>query len=324
MMMIRRMLIIFGLWIGTGLACYVPIGITEPLTKYANEFTRVDSVRINPQESGGGTFIAVVDYYARAPAGKKPPRIECTLYSPAGHQSIGEIYPPGGDDYLVQSDTISFVANDPGLYEVECVGLGNQGGSGTGKFKILKPTSTPTLTQTATKTATVTKTMTSTPVVTTTPTNTDTQAILPVKGKILFDKNGIQSSRAVGGKLDDVTKWCVPEVTIAADRTISGLCEYKGQTFVEKAYVTATVTGMVDPSGNVSFSYDVSEIGDPNGAWRVSFEGKGTFTPNNKQATGTAVFTYACNSGAENLLWCFGYTSESADGTIPWRFEAFQ
>ena len=86
------------------------------------------------------------------------------------------------------------------------------------------------------------------------------------------------------------------------------------------------VIGQVDPSGKVSFTYEVSEIGNPNGTWRVDYSGSGTLTPDGK-AAGTADFAYTCNSGSENLFWCrvfrIGFANSDAfSGTIPWTLEA--
>ena len=87
------------------------------------------------------------------------------------------------------------------------------------------------------------------------------------------------------------------------------------------------VIGQVDPSGKVTFTYEVSEIGLPNGSWRVDYSGSGTLTPDGK-ATGTADFAYTCNSGSENLFWCRivpykdSLTSDAFSGTIPWTLEA--
>lgn len=321
-MLRKRIFLIWGVWIWITLACLRIGGSPADRVPAQNKdagFTIIAAVSVNPHESDGGSFTVKVDYYAKAYKGDLVP-IDCLLFPPLEDMySVGFIHPRRSDEHLLQSGSLIFSATEPGDYYIECIGTENLD-AGVDYFKILEATSTPTPTPTATKTPTITPTPTSTSIVTLTSTNTSTLPIQPSTGKILFDKNGIQSSRAVGGKLDEVIKWCIPEVTIAPDGKISGLCEYTGQTFVEKAHVTATVSGMVDQSGNITFSYDVSEIGDPNGAWRISFEGKGAFT-SNKQAAGTAVFTYSCNSGAENLLWCFGFTSESADGTIPWRFE---
>ena len=68
----------------------------------------------------------------------------------------------------------------------------------------------------------------------------------------------------------EVTNLCVPEVTIADDGTISGECEQsdvRGH-LVTSVNFTAMVIGQVDPSGKVSFTYEVSEIGLQSGSWR--------------------------------------------------------
>jgi hypothetical protein len=148
----------------------------------------------------------------------------------------------------------------------------------------------------------------------------------PLKGRIIFDYAKAESTLVGhGGELDEVTKWCPVVVTIASDGRISGECEYKGTAFIENATVTANVTGMVDPSGNVTFSYDVTEVGvlsekgNPIGSWRISYQGHGKFTPPD-HASGSADFGYNCNSNDENRKWCFSQTSESFSGSIPWSF----
>lgn len=44
--------------------------------------------------------------------------------------------------------------------------------------------------------------------------------------------------------------------------------------------ITAQVTGTVDQAGNVTFTYEVTEIGNPNGIWRVVYQGQGKFSSN--------------------------------------------
>lgn len=155
-----------------------------------------------------------------------------------------------------------------------------------------------------------------------TPTATQLLPVSLVTGKIVFDYAQTESSRpGASGELSKITELCIPEITVEAGN-LNGQCEKLHITaFLEDESLTVQVLGQVDPSGNVTFSYDVSDIGNPNGAWRISYEGQGQFT-SATQATGMANFSYSCNSGAENLIWCWKWTSESFSGTLPWSFVA--
>ena len=150
------------------------------------------------------------------------------------------------------------------------------------------------------------------------------------RGKIIFDYARVESSMpGAASYTAEVTNLCVPEVTIADDGTISGECEQsdvRGH-LVTSVNFTAMVIGQVDPSGKVSFTYEVSEIGLQSGSWRVDYSGSGTLTQDGK-AAGTADFAYTCNSGSENLFWCRvvpykdSLLSDAFSGTIPWTLEA--
>jgi hypothetical protein len=150
------------------------------------------------------------------------------------------------------------------------------------------------------------------------------------RGKIIFDYARVESSMpGAASYTAEVTNLCVPEVTIADDGTISGECEQsdvRGH-LVTSVNFTAMVIGQVDPSGKVSFTYEVSEIGLQSGSWRVDYSGSGTLTQDGK-AAGTADFAYTCNSGSENLFWCRvvpykdSLISDAFSGTIPWTLEA--
>jgi hypothetical protein len=143
----------------------------------------------------------------------------------------------------------------------------------------------------------------------------------PVSGKIIFDYANTDSSRpGAGGELSRVTELCIPEISIRPDGNLSGQCEKLHITaLLTDESFTTQVTGVVDAAGNITFSYDVSEIGTPNGTWRINYEGQGKVT-SASEAAGAATFGYSCNSGAENLIWCWKWTSESFSGTIPWKF----
>ena len=95
------------------------------------------------------------------------------------------------------------------------------------------------------------------------------------RGKIIFDYARAESSMpGAGSYTAEVTNLCVPEVTIADDGTISGECEQsdvRGH-LVTSVNFTAMVIGQVDPSGKVSFTYEVSEIGNAKwvrGGWII-------------------------------------------------------
>lgn len=186
-------------------------------------------------------------------------------------------------------------------------------------------TDTSTTTPTHTPTRTPTLTSTPPPTITSTPTITATVWKLPqagLKGKILFDMGQAKSSRAgSGASLDEITRWCIPEVTITAGGVVSGDCHYSGTTFLVKAYVSANVIGSVGPSGNVTFAYDVNQTGDPDGFWQIRYDGTGKFV-SAVRAEGTANFSYSCSSEQENLFWCFHWTQETLSGTVPWSFVA--
>jgi hypothetical protein len=142
----------------------------------------------------------------------------------------------------------------------------------------------------------------------------------------VFDFANAQSSKGPGwgGVLAEVTEACKPEVTITALGEVSGSCERTHITarLVDESF-TVQITGMVDADRNITFTYDVSEIGTPNGSWRISYDGQGKFT-SQKEASGTASFSYSCSSGQDNLLWCNSQTYEAFSGTVAWSFVPLQ
>lgn len=166
-------------------------------------------------------------------------------------------------------------------------------------------------------------------------------ALPSLKGKITFDYAGYQSDRPSGaGELDLVTKTCIPDVTFTPTGELIGNCDFSGDTnhMTSVSIVKATVTGIANSGGNISFTYDVSETG-PNGwnlepghipsvpvwsnnyLWQVVYVCTGTFT-SATEASGVANFTYTCDSGADNLIWCGDSTKETFSGTLPWKFAA--
>jgi hypothetical protein len=101
----------------------------------------------------------------------------------------------------------------------------------------------------------------------------------------------------------------------------------------------AIVTGQAGAGqvGNFTFTYEVTSKGS-NGwdlkpgeipsvsvwsneaIWQIKYTStSGDFTSANA-ASGVADFVYTCDSGAENLIWCYKSTKESYTGTLPWSF----
>jgi hypothetical protein len=169
----------------------------------------------------------------------------------------------------------------------------------------------------------------------TAPASTATSTLLI--GRITFALGTARSDRpGASGDLDDITRWCIPEITIAADGNLTGSCEFTGQTaLLTESTVRATVTGSAVRGGDFNFSYQVQESG-PNGwktgdnpvdvhitstaaQWYVFYTGTGKFTSPTR-AEGTANFEYTCMSGASNLLWCSSSEMETFKGTVDWNF----
>ncbi len=295
------------------LACYATASYKDGAD------TKIISVSVDPP-SGSGTFTLKVSYEAfqRYLTGMLPPSVVCTYTTPdLATMPIGQTNPQVTTEnvWLPFTDTFFFNVTQsdgrtpPGVYIAGCTTTDGGSQPVTASFTVVEAQATEPPSLPATE-----------PVQPPPPANPPVQ--LPLVGKIIFDYNGYQSGRpSGGGELDWVTQWCIPRVTISTTGAVSGSCEYSGTTtHLTQASVTAQVTGSVDASGNVTFSYDVSEIGSPNGAWRISYEGNGKFT-SLTQASGTADFSYSCSSGQDNLLWCYPSTTyESFSGSVPWSF----
>ena len=325
---------VFLLWMSVViLACNMPMGLSYgSLGRPKAARTIVESVKVRPQRSNGGEFTITVDYYAKDSKAEGLLPIECT-FSVDGSLSagtvIGEIIPTKGDEFLLQSSSLTFTVTEPERYFAICYSESTMGATSEGTiFIVNEPTPTPTNTPENTKTPKPTPTVTPT---------------LPRQlkaGKILFNYAAAQSQRAgSGGELDAVTKWCVPDVTIGSDGSIKGVCEYSGNTQLIKANIRVEVEGVLSKTGAVQFTYDVTEKGS-NGwtvqdnpvdvtvtsteaVWHIQYTGEGAQTGAG-QASGEADFTYSCDSGATNLYWCASKISESFSGKIPWRFEVVQ
>jgi hypothetical protein len=302
----QQFLVILAL-IAIALSCNLPMQRTT--------WTNITSVAVTPS-SGEKVFNLEVKYQYTWYREYPNVEIYCMYTTPSGRTiPIGSITPEGLDrdrEFFSKSQTLAFTVKpkdgkiELGVYLAGCA-TEHDVNMVTTTFIVVEsvypdPTPTPPL-----ESATV-------------PIMTQQTPILLLKGKIVFDYAKVESSRpGAGGELSRVTDLCVPEITFGTGN-IGGQCEKLHITaFMTDESITAQVTGLVDSSGNVTFYYDVSDIGNPNGAWRISYEGQGKFT-SATQAAGTATFSYSCNSGSENLIWCWQWTSESFSGTILWSF----
>jgi hypothetical protein len=294
------------------LSCNLPFQRTS--------WTTITSVTVTPP-SGEKDFSLEVKYNYTWDREQPNAEIYCMYTTPGGSTiPIGTVVPAGLDrdrETFSKVDKLAFTVKpkdgriEPGTYLAGCA-TEHDGSMVTTTFTITE-SAAPTPTAMLSLESTLTPTMIS-----------QTPLTLP-KGQIIFDYAKAESSRpSSGGELSRVTNLCIPEVSFGSNVSISGQCEKLHITaLLTDESITAQVTGVVDPSGNVTFSYDVSEIGNPNGAWRISYEGQGKLT-SAAQAAGTATFSFSCNSGADNLIWCWKWTSESFSGTIPWSFTPSQ
>ena len=263
--------------------------------------------------TGSGSFYLTVRFQYTWYRASPPATIFCVYSTPDGSViPIATIYDEEGDqrekEVVITSKTVQFSVAPkngvviPGNYLVGC-STEHTSGPVTAPFTIIGD-------------ATPTADVLSNPV----PTPTATLQTATLKGRIIFDYNGYQSSRpSGGGELSRVTELCIPDIIIA-NGGLNGQCEKLHiKALLEDESITVTVTGTIDSSGNITFLYDISEIGNPNGSWRISYQGQGRFT-SGTQGSGTASFAFSCSSGQDNLLWCNGQTYESFSGTLPWSF----
>ena len=305
-MKIRRLLGTVAL-IAAMLACKNPF---EKEPSYT--VTTIKSVGVTPP-SGSGSFTLEVSYETFWIPDKFIPNIYCNYVAPNGTiVPIGKVDMfdhIGARTVVAATKTLPFTVaqtngvTQPETYLAGCTTERNSTPVTTTFVVIGEATPTPELPSNSV------------------PTPTATLQAATLKGRIVFDYTTYQSARpSGGGELDQVTKWCIPEVTVTPDGVVSGTCEKSHITarLVDESF-SVQITGRLDQVGNITFSYDVSEIGNPNGAWRISYEGQGKFT-SATQASGTASFSYSCNSGADNLLWCSSQTYEAFSGTVPWSF----
>jgi hypothetical protein len=302
--------------------------------------TTVKSVAVSPP-SGNGEFTMAVNYETYWSLGKIIPGILCYYVTPTGvTQQIGTINLDlynGADKIINEIQTLTFTVTQPGIYLAGCAPE-KRGGPVTTTFTVLEnATPTPKLPVQITATPTRTTKPTLKPSPRPKATRTATPQAKNLQGKIVFDYHSYQSSRPSGaGELDRITKWCIPEVIIAPDGIISGTCEFSGTADLVKSTVIASVTGSAVQGGSFNFTYTVTEKGS-NGwdlkpgenpsvpvwsneaKWEISYIGSGNFT-SATQASGTANFDFTCDSGADNLLWCWKQPKESFSGTIKWSF----
>jgi hypothetical protein len=162
------------------------------------------------------------------------------------------------------------------------------------------------------------------------------------RGRITFDYANAQSTLGAGygGLLEEITKDCLPDVNIDPVGVISGTCELSGETpqLLDGSF-TAKINGQTGAAQGSIFNFTYNVIskgsngwelkpGETPGArvwsteaiWQINYTSvSGNFTSAN-EASGIANFVYSCDSGAENLIWCFHSTSQSFSGTIPWQF----
>jgi len=290
------------------LACSNPF---QPEPRYTA--TTIKSVGVAPT-SGSGSFTLEVSYETFWIPDKFIPNIYCNYVAPNGAivpiGTIDMLYHIGAREIVTATKTLPFTVaqtngvTQPGTYLAGCTTETNSTPVTTTFVVIGDATPTP---EPPSETAA-------------TPTATLQTAAL--KGQIVFDFANAQSSKGPGwgGLLDEVTRECKPELTISALGVVSGSCDkaHISARLVDESF-TVQVTGTVDADRNIIFSYDVSEIGTPNGAWRITYEGQGRFA-SATQAAGTASFSYSCSSGADNLLWCSSQAYEAISGTISWIF----
>ena len=324
------------LWLGTILFVAVLFisSCNLPFVPNVNTST-VTSVAVKPP-AGESEFTLELSYTFYYVAGEKNDLIRCSYTSPGGSSIMIGIFNPYEfseyssdrvtlDGYKTTTFTVQPINGtvESGLYTATCfteVGDSEKSTSfavvGSGGTQ-----PTPTLTPESQVTATAT--------------NTATPEPQPLTGKILFDYSGYQSERVGGGgEIDKLISNCVPKVRFMPNGTIIGECVYNGPTnFLGQAEIRNYVDGTFLPGGTITFTYYTYETGpvfvpdgiddenDPFAEWSVTIAGSGMFNTATK-ASGTANFTYYCNSHYEYDYWCGNKVEESFSGSIPWTFIA--
>jgi hypothetical protein len=153
---------------------------------------------------------------------------------------------------------------------------------------------------------------------------------MPLKGKIVIDYYS-NTDRHFDELWHMTFQLCDPKITITPAGNLSNSTCMDGRNPNPAVHVgefsfTFQIMGMVEPSGNVKFSYDVNQTGSPHGTWRVILGGEGKFT-SPIQAAGTANFSYTCDDFSEyievaNLCGTSDIIlgHESYKGTVSWSF----
>ncbi|MBA4386116.1 MAG: hypothetical protein C0410_15375 [Anaerolinea sp.] len=281
--------------------------------------TTVLSVSVTPP-TGERDFSLSVKYSYEYHRGENSAAIHCTYTTPEGSVVVISIIAPTSKEFNYDEKTYSNTETIPfqvksingkietGIYTASC-STQFTGSEVKTTFVVVDGSETK-----ATSTLEKEEVVTATATLTVTP----TQKKPNVNGQILFDFSNVDSTReGAGGELKRVTELCIPDIILNGEGTLTGYCEKLHiQALLTDESITTSVNGKVDDSGNLTFTYEVSEIGTPNGAWRITYEGQGDIT------SGTALFNFNCNSGADNLVWCWKWTSESFSGSLPWTFTA--
>lgn len=170
----------------------------------------------------------------------------------------------------------------------------------------------------------------------------------PITGRLIVDPKGVQTQRPGGGNevvylltlcstggvadAPDVS----PAVRIDEDGDLAGTCELDavGTTQITSADLDSQVEGHVDlTTGQVtdlllSAGMSCAEATSCDAVWTVDINGATGSFSSPTEASGTASFTYVCDSRADNLRWCFGGSGkpgtsyEQFTGTLSWRFVA--
>jgi hypothetical protein len=314
----NRWLFALMAWLVATLSCSLPTQQTS--------WTDITSLTVTPV-SGEKDFSLEVKYNYTWDRERPNAEIYCMYTTPSGRTiPVGTLVPTVLDrdrEAFSKTAKLAFTIKpkdgkiEPGVYLAGCAS-GHDSSLKTATFTVTE-SATPTLTPPEEPAAIPIQTPSmeaASPV-----TTTFTPTPVPVSRWIIFDFAKVKSSRpGAGGELSRVTNLCVPEVSLDPLGNLSGQCEKLHiAALLTDESITVQFAGRVDATGNFSFLYDISEIGTPNGAWRISYLGRGKFTSGG-QASGIAAFSFSCNSGADNLIWCGKQTSESFSGTIPWSF----
>ena len=309
--MFRHQILTFLTLLAAALACNLPLQPTS--------WTQITGVTVTPPV-GEKEFTLEIKYTFTWDRERPNAEIYCLYLTPGGRSiPIGTLVPAGLDrdrETFTKVERLNFTIQpqagqiEAGQYRAGC-STEHAGSQQMTSFTVLASlTSTPRPEDTRTPTRPGAVELTSTPSLTLT--------AAPLSGRLVFDYARVESSRpGAGGELARVTELCLPEIHLTGSQ-LGGECEKLHFTgFLTDESVTVAVTGRLEAAGRLTFSYQVSEIGNPQGTWRILYTGQGQFA-SPVQAAGVATFRFACNSGAENLVWCWKWTSETFSGSLPW------